>query len=114
MFNFKRLIKKYTKTKPSLKITTDGYYDYENGGTWVDGTAIFAEFEGAVLPLGEKLIFDNSGYTTDDRKLYTYADIKENEIVRFKGREYTTMEYKGYEDYDVDLKVFVLKSGGNV
>lgn len=112
MFNFKRLLKKYGKTKPSLKTTTEGYYDYDNGGVWVDGDITFEEFEGVVLPLGERLIFDNSGYTTDDRKLYTYADVEENNIVKFKGKEYTTMEYKGYEDYDVDLKIFILKSGG--
>lgn len=112
MYNFKRLIKKYSKIKPSLKTISDGYRDYENGGVWVDGIVTFEEFEGAVLPLGEKLIFDNSGYTIDDMKLYTYANIKDNKIVKFKDREYTTMEYKGYEDYDIGLKVFILKSGG--
>lgn len=114
MYNFEKLIARYTKTKPSLKTTTEGYYDYSKGGVWVEGETIFKEFEGAVLPLGENLIFDNSGYTTDDRKLYTYEDIKENETIKFKDREYTTMEYKGYEDYDIGLKVFILKSGGNV
>lgn len=112
MYNFKRLIKKYSKTKPSLKKTTEGYRDYDKGGIWVDGLVTFEEFEGAVLPLGEKLIIDNSGYTTDDKKLYTYHNVEENQTIVFKGNEYTTMEYKGYEDYDIGLKVFILKRGG--
>ena len=110
-FNFKRLIKKYSKIKPSLKTTTEGHYDYNNGGAWVDGVVTFVEFEGAVLPLGERLIFDNSGYTVDDMKLYTYADVEENNIVKFKGKDYTTMECKDYEEHDIGLKVFILKRG---
>lgn len=111
MYDFKRLIKKYSITKPSLKVTSGGFHDYKKGGVWVEGEVAYAEFEGAVLPLGEKLIYDNSGYTTEDRKLYTYADITDNQTVKFKGHEYTTMEHKGYEDYDANLKVFILKRG---
>lgn len=112
MFNFKRLLKKYTRTLPQLKIIGESYRDYSKGGILVTGEISFEEFEGVILPLGENVIFDNSAYTTDDKKLYTYADIKENQIIKYKEREYTTMEYKGYEDYDEDLKIFILKSGG--
>lgn len=111
MFNFKRLIKKYGKTKPFLKVVSDGYRDYDNGGKWVDGLITLEEFEGAVMPMTESLIFDNSGYTIEDKRLYTYHDIKENQKIIFKEKEYTTMSYKGYEDYDVDLKIFILKRG---
>lgn len=112
MYNFKRLIKKYSKELPLLKQTTGGYYDYENGGVWVDGDTQWTEFKGAVLPLGEELIFDNSGYTTDDKKLYTYEPVGPNQIVKHKDRTYTTMRHSGYEDFDKDLKIFILKAGG--
>lgn len=111
MFNFKRLIDKYSKTKPSLKTMSEGYTDYDNGGQWVDGEVTYKPFKGAVLPLGEDLIYDNSGYTTEDRKLYTYADVANNQIVSFKDIDYTVMKYIGYEEYDPDLKTFILKRG---
>ena len=114
MFDFKRLISKYAKTWPILKSLGDGYHDYSNGGVWVDGDEVLTEFEGAVLPLGDKLIYDNNAYTTEDRKLYTYAsNIFNNQLILFKGVEYTTMELKDYADYDKGLKVFILKRGAN-
>lgn len=112
MFNFERLIKKYSHIKPMLKVKTGGYRDYDNGGVWVEGNVGWKELEGAVLPLGKKLIFDNSAYTTEDRKLYTYEDVQENETIKFKGREYTTMDCDDYEEYDPGLNIFILKAGG--
>lgn len=112
MFNFKRLIKKYGKTLPQLKVVGEGYTDYENGGIWVEGEIIYEEFEGAVLPLGEDMIIDNGAYTTDDKKLYTYENITTNQIIKHRDRKYTTMEYAGYEDFDEGLKIFILKAGG--
>ena len=113
MFNFKRLLRTHMKTLPSLKTTTDGHYDYDNGGISVDGTVTYNTFEGVVLPLGEKLVISNSAYTIEDMKLYTYENISENEKITFKGKEYTTMNYTNYDDYDIGLKVFVLKRGAN-
>jgi hypothetical protein len=113
MFDFKRLVGKYTKTKPKRQtFTSDGYYDYNNGGVWVDGKASFVEFDGAVLPLGEELRYDNSGFTTDDRKLYTYESVDNNEIIEYDGKEYITMNLKDYKDYDSTLRVLILKAGG--
>lgn len=112
MYSFKRLIKRYTKIKPLLKTTAAGYRDYENGGVWVDGEVEWVEIDAAVLPLGKELIFDNSGYTTDDKKLYTYEEVNSNEVIKHKDRLYTTMEHTGYEEYDEGLKVLILKAGG--
>lgn len=112
MFNFKRLVKRYSKTSPMLKVESEGYYDYENGGVWVDGFVEWIEFEGAIVPLGESVMFDNARYTTDDRKLYTYQDIKEGSQIRYLERAYTAMEIKDYGEYDDDLKIIILKAGG--
>lgn len=113
MFNFKRLISKYTKTKPAVKtIMTEGKYDYDNGGAWIDGDIAYIEFAGAVLPISEKTHYDNASYTSDDMKLYTYAGIENNKIIKYKGRQYTTMEFKDYTEHDPDLKIFILKAGG--
>jgi hypothetical protein len=111
-YNFKRLIKRYGKVKPILRQVNAGYRDYENGGVWVEGDIEYNEFEGAVVPIGEVLLIDNSGYTIEDKRLYTYEDMLSNQEVIHKGVKYTTMEYKGYEDFDDGLKIFVLKRGG--
>lgn len=112
MLNFKRIIKKYSKTPPELRRASDGFFDYKNGGTWKDGPVDWIEFEGAVLPLDEKVIFDNASYTTDDRKLYTYAEVQDKDVIRYRDREYTAMTFSDYGEFDEDLKIFILKAGG--
>lgn len=113
MFNFRELISKYSNENPYLKTTeTEGYYDYENGGIWTEGEVVYEEFQGAVLPLGKETYYDNTGYTADDKKLYTYSMIENNQIVKHKGKTYTIMEIKDYSDFDIDLKIAILKAGG--
>ncbi len=112
IYDFRRLVNKYGKAKPALKTTSGGYYDYDNGGEWVDGVVEFTPFDGAVTPISERVIYDNGAYTADDKNLYTYADIGENQTVRFKDKDYTTMQVADYGDYDCGLKAFILKRGG--
>lgn len=114
MYNFKRLIKKYSKIPPELKVVEEGYYDYENGGHWVEGGISWLAFEGAVVPLGEEVVFDNARYTTEDRKLYSYQPILEGDIIRYRAREYTAMEINDYGEFDDGLQITMLKAGGQI
>lgn len=114
MYNFKRLIKKYSKTPPKrLTVTGDGYYDYENGGEWVPATGTWSEFEGAIVPMNsDDLEYrENNPYTSQDRKLYTYVDIPLNEKIQHRGNEYTVQERIDYSEYDTDLRIYYLRKG---
>jgi hypothetical protein len=112
MFNFKSLIKQFGKVNPKLITHTDGYYDYENGGQWVDGEETQTEFEGAVVPHSENVLKDNLVYTADDKKLYCYLDLDPNAKVSHKDIMYTVMEKRDYADFDSDLRIYTLKRGG--
>lgn len=112
MYDFKRLIKKYGKVKPLKKIVTDGGFDYDNGGIWVEGSVDWVEFEGAVTPIDENLVKDSLDYTIDDKKLHTYAEVYTGQTIKHKDIEYTLMAFKNYEDFDTDLKIFIMKRGG--
>lgn len=114
MYNFKRLIKKYSKIPPELKVASEGHYDYENGGHWVEGSIEWIAFEGAVVPLGEEVVFDNARYTTEDRKLYTHQPVSEGDNIRYRERMYTAMEINDYGEFEKGLQIVMLKAGGKV
>ena len=111
MFNFERLIKKYSKFPVTFKKHGQGYYDYKNGGVWVKGPEEIIEIEGAIVPLSNaELNYDGGGsYSSEDRKLYTYTNISLNTKVTHKEREYTVNESKDYTDFDDGLNVYFMK-----
>lgn len=114
MYNFDKLIKKYSKVPPQhLTGTTEGHYDYSNGGEWVEGTGTWSEFDGAVVPLDkDDLTYkENNPYTSEDRKLYTYTTLKLGEKIRHKDLEYTIQEMSDYSDFNVGLGIYYMKKG---
>lgn len=114
MYNFKRLINKYSKLPVYRLIETDGYYDIDNGNIWVDGDIAELVFDGAIVPLSnEELNFGEGGtYTTEDRKLYCYEDLEKGSKILHKEKDYTVMNEKDYEDFDKELRIYILKRGG--
>jgi hypothetical protein len=114
MFNFKNLIKKYSKTPVYLLEQTEGHYDYSQGGIWVPGTITEVEKQGAVLPLtNEDLKYDEGGtYTTQDKKLYTYNDFEVGSKIKHKDLEYTIQEKQGYEEFDNGLNIYWCRRAG--
>lgn len=102
MFNFKRLVKKYSKYPAYLLKETQGYNDYSKGGVWVHGEIEEIEIEGAVVPLSnEDLKFDEGGtYDFEDRKLYCYKEISKGEKIKHKDKIYRVLERKPYGDFD--------------
>jgi hypothetical protein len=112
MYNFKRLVKEYGKVKPFKIVETDGYYDYDNGGVWVDGGPGKIEIDGAVVPINENVIKDNQAYTSEDKELYTYESLEPNTKVEHKEIEYTIMERQDFTDFDEGLNIYTLKRGG--
>lgn len=110
-FDFKRLIKKYSKSPVTLRRFEDGYFDYENGGSWVEGKEENINVAGAVVPLSNSdLNYDEGGtYTSEDRKIYTYEVIELGEKVTHKEKEYTIREGKDYTDFDEGLNIYFMK-----
>lgn len=116
MFNFKRLIKKYSKVPVTLIKSNGGHYDYLNGGEYVKNPPEeIILIDSAVVPLSNSdLKYDEGGtYTTQDRKLYTYTSIKLGDKVSCGDAEYTVQEAKDYSDFDAGLCIYFLKRAGD-
>lgn len=113
MYDFKRLIKKYSKSPIHIIRETDGYYDPMQGGLWIDGDIEEIEIEGAVVPLkGNEIDYrEGAVYTNKDRKVYTYQSIDIGEKIKHKDNIYTVSEQKDYSDFDVDLNIYIVKRG---
>ena len=115
MYNFKRLIRKYSKNPVYYMQETGGHYDYSQGGIWVEGTVDAMEFEGAVVPLSNQdLKYDEGGtYTAQDRKLYTYITFDTGQKIKHKGLEYTIQEKRDYEDFGEGLNIYFMRRVGS-
>lgn len=113
MYDFKALVKKYSKVAPYIQTETAGHYDYDNGGELVPGTTAWVSFEGALVPMNNRdLTYDENGtYTTDDRKLYTYNDYKIGQKIKHKDIVYTIVKRKDYADFDSGLIIYIAVRG---
>jgi len=113
MYDFKALVKKYSKVAPYIQTETVGHYDYANGGEWVAGTTAWVSFEGALVPLNNRdLTYDENGtYTLDDRKLYTYNDYKIGQKIKHKEITYTIDKRRDYADFDSGLIIYIVVRG---
>lgn len=114
-YNFERLIKKYSKFPVYELKETEGYHDPNQGGIYIQGTIEEILIEGAaVVPLSnDDLNYGEGGtYTTEDRKMYCYTKIEKGTKIKFKDKDYTVMESKDYEDFDIGLFIYILKRGG--
>lgn len=107
LYNFKRLINKYS-VKFCLHRIQGGYV----GGKWELGGELVKEMRGAIVPIGEKRVYSSGGtYTSQDRELYTTERLKDalcDLRVVHNGNTYTVEGVKDFGDY-ADVYVYTLK-----
>ena len=107
LYNFHRLIKKYSVTF-CLHKTQGGYVS----GKWEEGGEIVKEMHGAIVPMSDRKIYGSGGaYTSQDRELYVTEPLKaplSDVKVVYKENIYTVEEGRNFEDY-ADAAVYTLK-----
>ena len=113
MYNFKRLISKYSKLHVYYLEEAEGYHDPTQGGKWIPGVITEVEIEGAIIPLSnEDLRFDEGGtYMQSDRKLYCYKEMVKGTKIKHDSKNYTILEGKTYKDFDIGLYIYVVRRG---
>ena len=108
IYNFRRLVKKYSKTF-TLVTHEAGMYV---GGRYVEGDETVKAMTGAIIPLSQRKIYQSGGtLSTTDRQLYTLERISESlkgSQVIYKGRTYSIEEDTDYTDYS-EVSVYVLR-----
>jgi len=107
LYNFTRLIRKYSVTF-CLHRTQGSFV----AGKWEGGGEIVETMRGAIVPMGDKKIYDSGGtYTSKDRELYLTMPLKEPLSalkVVYKGNAYAVENGRDFEDY-ADVAVYNLK-----
>lgn len=119
LYNFKRLVKKYSKGEVKATVKTEGHYDMDNGGVWVEGDKEEIILNpAAIVPLNkDDLKFDEGGiYSYDNRKLYCYTRLeKGTEIINLQvngvTKIYKILAEKDYSDFDTGLYIYILERG---
>ena len=107
LYNFHRLIKKYSVTFCLHR--TQGEYV---SGKWEKGGEIVKEMQGAIVPVSDRKIYGSGGtYTEQDRELYITSKLPEplsDLKVVYKDNEYAVEYGSNFEDY-ADAAVYTLK-----
>ena len=105
--NFKRLIRKYSKTIYHLKV--EGFHDPTQGGRWIEEVTE-KEIDGAVVPLNrEDLKCDEGGtWKEDTKKLYSYENMAKGDRIKTNDLEYTIQHLLDYSEVDEKLKIYFM------
>lgn len=109
LYRFERLVRKYSN-KMTIEIASEkGTYDMETG-EYIKGETSIIEFEGAILPLKARAIYESGGrLTSADRLLYSLTPFKEKQQVIYKNKVYSVESEEEYIDY-ADFYHYTLKA----
>lgn len=108
LYNFNRLIDKYSVDFTLLSTSKGGYV----GGKYVSGEETATAYRGAIVPVSDSKIYQSGGtLTTKDRQLFMRTPIAQaltNAKVRFKNNEYNIEQVTDFDDY-ADAYIYLLK-----
>lgn len=108
IYNFERLISKYSVQDAFLTAKTEGYWD--DDGMWQEGSDESIPLQCAIIPMATKDVYASGGrYTTADRQLYTQQQLKTKQTIEYKKITYTVMEETDYTAYG-DFFVYVIRA----
>lgn len=108
LYNFIRLINKYSNTVELITSTEGKYVD----GKWQDGLTTTTNIRGAVIPLPESKIYQSGGtLSKTDRQFICTSPIlkpQQNVKIKYKDKTYSVEEDTDYGDY-ADAYIYILK-----
>lgn len=109
--NFRNLIGRYSQTVSVLS-NICGDYNADTG-EWERGMEAGEFITAAVLPVSEDLLQAAGGsYTSDDREIYTHANIAHGQRLGIDGTEYRVAEEQSYEYLASGLRIYVITRKG--
>lgn len=122
MLDFKSLVDRYAE-EVTIYVANDesssGYYDYENGGEWVDGIINPITEKAAVFQMGvkglnsqNKIQYGEGGtYSIGDIKVYIHRQLSIGSKMSWRGKKFTISEELDYSSHTKDLYIYVCKRG---
>lgn len=118
MLDFKSLIDKHAE-EIIIYESSDGYYDYENGGEWVEGTVNHVTEKATVFQMGvkglnsqNKIQYGEGGtYSIGDIKVYIHRQLSIGSKMSWRDKKFTISEELDYSSHSKDLYIYVCKRG---
>lgn len=98
LYNFSRLIKKYTVTCQLVNFKEGEWI----AGEWVEGEQVTTDISGAIVPMSEKRINNSGGsYKQGDCEFITTTPIELNSdtFIQYKDKKYKLQDNTDYSDY---------------
>lgn len=109
LYNFKRLIDKYSQTFTLITEEKGGSYV---GGKYVKGDDTAVTMTGAIVPVSNSKIYQSGGLlTSKDRQLFMKSPIPNplpKSKIRYKGNTYSIEQETDFGEY-ADAYIYVLK-----
>lgn len=107
LYNFKRLIRKYSVTAQLHK--KQGSYV---AGKWVENDDEICDVKGAIIPISDRKIYQSGGTLTQNDREWYLSEALTGSLSDFKvvydSNTYTVEESRDYTDY-ANVAVYVLK-----
>ncbi|MBU8908507.1 hypothetical protein [Desertibacillus haloalkaliphilus] len=96
-----------------VKRKVDGYYDYAQGGKWVEGYGEPEPLYAIVTPLSneDKKFDENGTYTFQDKKVYVHESegvLHEGDKIIYRNKGYSVLDQIPYDEYS-DFNVYFCK-----
>lgn len=101
----------------TVQVLGEGYRDYNDGGTWKEGTPQEIERQAAVFQMGVKglstqIQYGEGGkYDISDIKVYIQERLAIDSKLKWRDRDYTVSEELDCSSHSKDLYIYVCKKG---
>jgi len=119
MFDFRRLVRKYSKPMP-LEEEIGGQYDYQHGGKWKPTTQTREVIAAAFNLSGRdarsySIQYGEGGsYTTEDIKIYIHEPLIIGSVITWKDNKFTISSQVDHEDHANGLMLYVARRAGKI
>jgi hypothetical protein len=101
----------------AVQVPGEGYRDWDDGGTWKEGTPQEIERQAAVFQMGvkglsTKIQYGEGGkYDISDIKVYIQEKLPIGTKLKWRGSNYTVSEELDYSGHSKDLYIYICKKG---
>ena len=107
LYNFKRLVEKYSVPCQLVTGQQPGYYDED--GKWHDPQDVTCDTKAAILPVPERTLYESGGrYTAADRLVISLEAYPMHSHIVYRGNKYRIEEMTDFTEY-ADFNQYLAK-----
>lgn len=110
MMDFRNFLRPYMQDAYLIE-REEGHYD---GGEWIPGKEVKVHFRATITIFSDDFMqFGEAGtYTEDDRKVFTYKELKRGQKIEIADERYTITAERAYDFYARGLRMYIVEKDG--